>query len=401
MKTRGTYFQNNTDNPIVYGEVDIFNLPKRRLRGEEEKFGKLCKTVCTGFCGTDFELMHMGQRGELGPKFPHGTDRLINGHEGVVYVPDENRFAIVLIRGGNSYDPTRFMDDETYFEYGCDGADGLMSEENYYHPDMLLKIPDGYITGNKLPLSLAKKLVFSDPYACMIFQLERMEDLGSAQNFRLEMAVNKCSEEEGRKIAKEKLFDKVVIFGLGTTGMFIGDLIRQSYPEAEIIFVARSSADSAKVRFALEKAKAKYVRNIFDTEEECAKAIMESLRGKATVFIGTSGSNVESRIAFEYGVLGNNGVYNSFSLGPEVKVKTMPFGFKNHLIFGSINFRQDHMEKAIKILCESDYDRIVELIDLEEVKTDPRGVYENKIYSKEAPLKTMTIWNRDYMDMDK
>jgi hypothetical protein len=400
MKTRGTYLQNSSDNPIVYGEVEIFDLPKRRLRGEEEKLGKLCKTVCTGFCGTDFELMHMGQRGELGSKFPEGTERLINGHEGVVYVPDENRFAIVLIRGGNSYDPTRFMDDETYFEYGCDGADGLMSEENYYHPDMLLKIPDGYITGNKLPLSLAKKLVFSDPYACMIFQLERMEDLGSAQNFRLEMAANKCSEEEGRLRAKKKLFQRVVIFGLGTTGMFIGDLIRQNYPEAEIIFVARSSADSAKVKFAVEKTKAKYVQNIFDTEEECAEAIIAALGGKATTFIGTSGNSIESRIAFDKAVLGNNGIYNSFSLGPEINVKTMPFGFKNYLIFGSINFRQDHMEKAIKILCESDYNRIVELIDLEEVKANPKETYEKKIYSKEAPLKTMTIWDGNYIDMN-
>lgn len=401
MKTKGTYFLNSVNNPIVYGEVEIFNHPKRRLRDEEEKLGKLCKTVCTGFCGTDFELMHMGQRGELGTKFPEGTDRLINGHEGVVYVPDEKRFAIVLIRGGNSYDPTRYMEDETYFEYGCDGADGLMSEENYYHPDMLLEIPKKYITEDKLPLSLAKKLVFSDPYACMIFQLERMEDLGAAQNFRIEMAVNKCSEEEGRKKAKEKLFQRVVIFGLGTTGMFIGDLIRQSYPEAEILFVARSKEDSVKVKYTVNKVKAKYIQNAFNTEEECAKAIIETLGGKATTFIGTSGNSAESRIAFEQGVLGNNGIYNSFSLGPVINIKTMPFGFKNHLIFGSINFRQDHMEKAIKILCESDYDKIVELIDLEEVKADPKGVYENKIYSKEAPLKTMAIWDYNYMDMDR
>ena len=79
----------------------------------------------------------------------------------------------------------------------------------------------------------------------------------------------------------------------------------------------------------------------------------------------------------------------------------MPFGFKNQLIFGSINFRQEHMEKAIKILCESDYDKIVELIDLDEVKKDPKAAYENKIYSKDAPLKTMAIWDSRYIDMDK
>jgi len=84
MKTQGTYFQNSEKEPIVYGEVSIFNTPRRRLRGEEEKEGILCETVCTGFCGTDFELMHMGQRGELESKFPAGLKRLINGHEGVL-----------------------------------------------------------------------------------------------------------------------------------------------------------------------------------------------------------------------------------------------------------------------------------------------------------------------------
>jgi threonine dehydrogenase-like Zn-dependent dehydrogenase len=401
MLTKGTYFQNSKENPIVYGDVEIFNVPRRRLRGEEEKEGILCKTVCTGFCGTDFELMHMGQRGELNSKFPKGTNRLINGHEGVVYVPEQDRFAIVLIRGGNSYDPTRYMDDETYFEYGCDGADGLMSEVNYYHPDMLLEIPKEYLCGDKLPLSLAKKLTFSDPYACMIFQLERMEDLGSAQNFRLEMAKNKCSEEEARRIAKENLFKRVVIFGLGTTGMFVGDLIRQSYPEANIVFVARSEENTPKIQFALKKTKANYVQSNFASEKELAAAIEEKLGGKATTFIGTSGNGVESRIAFDEGVLGNNGIYNSFSLGPVINLKTMPFGFKNHLIFGSINFRQDHMEKAIKILCKSNYDEIVELIELDEVKENPKEVYENKIYSKSAPIKTMAIWDKELMDMHK
>lgn len=401
MITKGTYFQNDKNNPIVYGDVEIFNIPRKRLRGENEKEGLLCKTVLTGFCGTDFELMHMGQRGELKSKFPKGTERLINGHEGVVYIPEQNSYAIVLIRGGNSYDPTRYMDDETYFEYGCDGADGLMSEFNYYHPDMLLEIPKEYIKDEKLPLSLAKKLVFSDPYGCMIFQLERMEDLGSAHNFRLEMAINKCSEEKAREIAKRNLFNKVVIFGLGTTGMFIGDLIRKSYPEAEILFVARSSEESIKVKYAKEKAKAMYLKNDFSSEEELAKAIKNKLGGKATAFIGTSGNIIESKVAFEHDVLSNNGIYNSFSLGPEIKIKTMPFGFKNQLIFGSINFRQDHMEKAIRILCDSEYDKIVELIDIEELKANPQYVYENKIYSKESPLKTATIWDESLIDINK
>lgn len=57
-----------------------------------------------------------------------------------------------------------------------------------------------------------------------------MEDIGEAQNFRVKMAQYKCSEAEAREIARKETFDRVCIFGLGTTGMFIGDLIHQRYP---------------------------------------------------------------------------------------------------------------------------------------------------------------------------
>lgn len=401
MIVKGTYFQNSKDKPLVYGDVEIINPKRRRLRGEEEKEGILAESVIVGFCGTDKELMHMGSEGKLGPKFPAGKDRLINGHEGIVWVPSQNRFAIVLIRGGNSYDPTRYTEEETYFEYGCDGADGLFSDCNYYNPDMLLEIPDGYVKDGKLPLSFAKKLVFPDPYGCMIFQLERMEDIGSAHNFRVAMAKYKCSEEEGRKIAKQHLFDRTVIFGLGTTGMFIGDQIRRNYPEAKILFIARSEEDSPKVKFAKEQAKADYLQSNYDTKEELAIAIKEKLGGTATTFIGVSGSNIEHEIAFQYGVLGNNGIYNSFSLGPKIEFDTMPFGFKNQIILSSINFRQVHMEKAIQLLAKSRYDEIVELIDKEEFIKDPIDAYNNKIYCKGAPLKTAVVWNEKYIDMDR
>ena len=401
MKVKGTYFQNSKEKPLVYGDVEIINPKRRRLRGEPEKEGILAESVIVGFCVTDKELMHMGSEGRLDAKFPEGTKRLINGHEGVVWVPEQNRFAIVLIRGGDSYDPTRYTEDETYFEYGCDGADGLFSDCNYYNPDMLLPIPDGYVKDGKLPLSFAKKMVFPDPYGCMVFQLERMEDIGSAHNFRVEMAKHKCSEEEGRRLAKEHTFDRTVIFGLGATGMFIGDLIRRNYPNAKILFVARSEESSPKVQFALKQAGADYVQSKYDTEEKLADVIKEKLGGTATVFLGVSGSNVEHRIAFEWGVLGNNGIYNSFSLGPKVEFDTMPFGFKNQIILSSINFRQVHMEKAIQILARSNYDEIVELIDKEEFISDPIDAYNNKIYCKGAPLKTAVIWNEKYIDMDR
>ncbi len=398
MQVKGTYFQNDKEHPLVYGDVNLVNPKRRRLRGEEEREGILAESVIVGFCGTDHELMRMGKEGLLNKKFPEGQKRLINGHEGVVWVPSQNRFAIVLIRGGNAYDPTRYTEEESYFEYGCDGADGLFSDHNYYHPDMLLPIPEGYVKEGKLALSFAKKMVFPDPYGCMVFQLERMEDMGSAHNFRVEMAKNKCSEEEARKLAKEHLFDRTVIFGLGTTGMFIGDLIRKNYPDANIVFVARSGADSPKVSFALKQAKAEYVKSDFERKEELAEAICQKLGGTATTFIGTSGSNEEHEIAFKYGVLGCNGIYNSFSLGPVVSFDTMPFGFKNQLILSSINFRQVHMEKAIEILAESHYDEIVELIKKEEFIQDPIAAYENKIYCKGAPLKTAVVWNEKYID---
>ncbi|MBQ4193817.1 MAG: hypothetical protein II650_06130 [Clostridia bacterium] len=397
MKTNATYFQNDPDRPLVYGEAEIDDRPRQRLRGEPLLPGVLCESVIVGFCGTDNELMHMGREGRLTPKFPEGRTRLINGHEGVVWVPSENRFAIVLIRGGDSYDPTRYTEDETYFEYGCDGADGLFSDCNYYNPDMLLEIPDGYVRDGRIDLEAAKKLVFCDPYACMLFQRERMEDLGEAQNFRVEMARRKCTEAEARRIARDSLFKRTVIFGLGTTGMFIGDLIRQNHPDADILFVSRSPTDSPKVKFACEIAGARYVSTAGLDEAASADLIVKTLGGRATVFLGTSGTEVEHRIAFEHRVLGCNGIYNSFSLGPKITFDTMPFGFENHLIFGSINFRQSHMEEAIRLLLKSRYNELVGLIERDEFTADPIGAYENRIYVKGAPMKTAVIWNRKYI----
>ncbi len=401
MKTNGTYFVNDEKTPLRYGEINLINPERQRLRGEDKKSGIEAQTVFAGFCGTDFELMNMGKQGKLCPKFPEGEKRLINGHEGVVWVPSENRFAIVLIRGGDSYDPTRFTEDETYFEYGCDGADGLFSDKNYYNPDMLLHLPKEYEGLETLPISLAKKLVFSDPYACAVFQQERMCDIGMAQNFRVEMAKNKCSEAEAMEIAKESTFNRVCIFGLGTTGLFIAHQIRLHHPNSQILFVGRSSEDSFKVQFAKTEVGGDYLCSDGMTESETAAAIIEKLGGTATVFVGVSGSNVEHRIAFEHQVLGCNGIYNSFSLGPKIQFDTMPFGFKNHVILSSINFTQKHMEEAIEILSKSNFDKLVELIDKDEFISDPIDAYENKIYCKGAPLKTAVIWNDKYIDEEK
>ena len=401
MHTYGTYFQNDPDHPICYGKINLINPLRQRLRGESLASGIEAWPVFQGFCGTDFELMKMGREGKLNKKFPTGQNRLINGHEGVVWVPSQNRFAIVLIRGGDSYDPTRYTEDETYFEYGCDGADGLFCDKNYFLPDMLLPLPPQYADLKVLPLSVAKRLSFADPYACAVFQLERMEDLGEAQNFRVEMAKHKCTEAEARAMAKENIFCRTVIFGLGMTGLFIADQIRRNHPHAQILFVGRSDAATKKVTFAKEIAQADYLCTAGLSEAETAEAIIAKLDGRATLFVGTSGSNVEHRVAFVHKVLGCNGIYDSFSLGPKVCYDTMPFGFENHLIFASINFRQSHMEKAIEILVDSRFDEVVELIDKEEFISDPLDAYENKIFCKGAPLKTGIIWHPEYIDTTK
>ena len=400
-KVFGTYFQNDPLAPLVYGEVGLVNPPRQRLRGEPKKEGIPVRPVIVGFCGTDFELMKMGRKGLLGPKFPEGQKRLINGHEGVVWVPSQDRFAIVLIRGGDSVDPTRYTEDESYFEYGCDQADGLFCDKMYVNPDMLLEIPDGHVHDGKMDLSFAKRMVFPDPFSCMLFQLERMEDLGAAHRFRQTARRHHCGLEEARGIASDEIFERTVIFGLGTTGMFIGDIIRRAHPGARIVFVARSPEDSPKVRFALEKTGAAYVRSAFDSDEALAAAILGALGGRASMFIGVSGSAAESAIAFDQRVLGCNGIYNSFSLGPKIVLDSMPFGFENHLVFGSINFRQDHMEKAIRMLADSDYDRIVELVGRDEFTSDPIGAYENRIYCKNAPMKTAVIWDASRIDAER
>lgn len=400
MNTYGTYFVNDEKAPLRYGEVNLINPPRQRLRGEDEKTGVEALPVFCGFCGTDYELMKMGKKHLLDNKFPDGQTRLINGHEGVVWVPSEKRFAIVLIRGGDSFDPTRFTEDESYFEYGCDKADGIFCDKNYFNPDMLLHLPSKYENLKTLPLSLAEKLVFSDPYACAVFQYERMCDIGEAQNFRVELAKRKCDENYAKKYAIESTFNRVVIFGLGTTGLFIGDQIRRNQKNAKILFVARSDENSPKAQFVKSELGCDYLSTNGMTNRETAQAIIKNLGGKATVFVGTSGTDVEHQIAFEYEVLGCNGIYNSFSLGPRVEYDTMPFGFKNQIIFASINFTQKHMEKAIALLCDSKFDRLVELIDKEEFINNPIGAYENKIYAKGAPLKTAVIWNDKYIDKE-
>ena len=62
MKAYGTYFVNDEKEPLRYGEINLINPPRQRLRGEEKKAGIEALPVFCGFCGTDFELMNISVR---------------------------------------------------------------------------------------------------------------------------------------------------------------------------------------------------------------------------------------------------------------------------------------------------------------------------------------------------
>jgi len=347
----------------------------------------------TGFCGSDWELMQMGRQGLLGPKFPPGQQRLINGHEGVVWVGEQERYAIVLIRGGDAYDPSRFEADETYFEYGCDQADGLMCYENFYHPDMLLEIPAEHLgQGRKLTRRLANRLVFADPMACMLFQRERCEDLLIGHNWRV-YAARGMGRDEAMDAAVREGFARVVIYGLGTTGLLGAIAIKLKYPHAKIVTVGRSAPGGVKDAFL-----SKYFTDItyVQTRPEPADTVAEIVRvlgGRPKVFVAASGNAIEAEIAFEHGLLDHNGIYASFTVGPVVRYDTMPFGFKNHLIFGAINFRRDHMEDAIRMLCELPVDELVREYPLSDLETDPVAFYDEVFRSKQRALKSTCVWD--------
>jgi len=392
-KTTGTYLVNDAQAPLRYGEVNLINPPRRERLGLPEKIGKICQTVMAGFCGTDWELMQMGRRGQLMPKFPLGQQRLINGHEGIVWVPDEGRYAIVLIRGGGAYDPSRFESDESCFEYGCDGADGLMSQENYYHPDMLLKIPEGYLPkGVRLDRKLANRLVFSDPMACMLFQRERLEDLLMGHNWRI-YAARGLGMMKAMDEAVKDGFARVVIYGLGSAGTLSAIAIKDKYPNASIVTIGRTPQGGEKDRFLRKNwPDIQYIQADADPSST-ARAIVERLGGRPKIFMATSGNAIESDVALRHGLLDNNGIYASFSLGPMVSFDTMPFGFKNQLIFGAINFRRDHMEAAIRLLCRSPVDDLVREHSFSSLADDPLGFYDDIYRGPSRAVKSVVVWN--------
>ena len=52
MKTKATFFQNSKEKPLVYGEINLINPCRQRLRGEKALEGIEAYPVFCGFCGT-------------------------------------------------------------------------------------------------------------------------------------------------------------------------------------------------------------------------------------------------------------------------------------------------------------------------------------------------------------
>ncbi len=395
MKTTGTYLVNDPNRPLRFGEVNLINPPRRERRGLPLRKGVKCRTVMTGFCGTDWELLQMGRRGELAPKFPPEQKRLINGHEGVVWVPDEQRYAIVLIRGGDAYDPSRFEGDESYFEYGCDRADGLMSHEDYYHPDMLLQIPEEHLPkGEKLSRQIARRLVFSDPMSCMMFQRERVEDLLVGHNWRL-YAARGLDQGQAFETAIHDGFARVVIYGLGGTGILGAIAIKEKYPHANIVTVGRSEPGGVKDSFLAKYWEGVHYVQVREDPADTTQEVIRILGGRPRVFFGCSGNAIEAEVAFKHGLLDNNGIYASFSLGPVVSYASMPFGFKNQLIFGAINFRREHMEAAIRLLCRLPVDELTGELPLDDLAEDPIAFYHEVYRGEGRALKSTCVWDEE------
>jgi len=398
LMTTGSYVVNDRERPIRFGEVEIENRETRATLKHERRKGILCHTVITGFCGSDYEFMKMGRELNFSHKFPAGKNRLINGHEGVLYVPEWKKFAVLSVRGGEAVDPSRFRDDETYFEYGCDKIDGIMSYEGFFNPDLLIPLSDKMLSScGKIPLSLAKKLCFADPAACVLFQKERIRDLLSAHNFRLYLTEG-LHEEAAREKAFREGFQRVVIFGCGGTGLPAAMLLGGD-TTGSMVVVARGSEDTRKIRFLKENTSAVYVRSNIP-EEELAQKIINALGGKASLFFTASGTSLESKIAFDHGVLANNGIYVSFSVGPRLDVDTMGLGFKNQLIFGAINFRKEHMEKSVEMLRKMPLDHLVKIYPLEKFRRDPVAFYHKVYVEDKGVVKAAVLWREELIDME-
>jgi len=391
---------NDKYNPIRYSEVRIKSKLKQTDKYNPPSKEVLAKNVITGFCGTDIKLMEMGEKRILTSNFPKGENRLINGHEVIAYNPKTKNYGVLLARGGNSDEPTRFKDDETIFEYGC-SEDGGMCYESFYHPDMLLDIPKKALNKNgKLKEDIAKRLIFSDAYACAMFQRERIEEIAFGHNYRLFL-----KEEGNEKKAKEKaikeIYKRVVVFGPGTTGFFTAIEIDRACKEhnikSNIIAIGRRS-DMPQVNYLKKNTDVRYMQNKYKDIKELAGIVEAGLGGKATLFIAASGDSIEGKLAFKYGLLGNNSIYDNISLGTKIKLNSFQLSFSNQIVFGSVNYRREHMEKAIEKLVEMPVENLVNTFLPEEVKKDPVLFFKTRAHPLDGKsIKSAVVWNKELL----
>ncbi len=399
-KTKGTFLVNDKNNPVRFGEITIKNKTWQTDKNSKTKKGILVKNVMTGFCGTDYKLMDMGEKNELSNNFPKDKNRLVNGHEVIAYNPKNKKYGVLLVRGGNARDATRFSENEQIFEYGC-SEDGGMCYESYYHPDMLLKVPEKALQNSKLTEKMAKKLIFSDPYACAIFHRERIEEMASAHNFRIFLN-EEGSEKKARLRAIKEIYKRIVVFGPGTTGFFMAIELDKACKEhnipVNIIAIGRSS-NTPQAEYFNKYTKVKYVQNTYgDNLKMLSEHVKRMLNGNATLFVGASGDGLESKLAFEHKLLGNNAVYDNLSLGPDIKINSFSFSFNNQLLMGSVNYRKEHMEKAILKLIDMPLDNLVKIYNPSDIEKNPMSFYKNEAYSrKDRTIKSAVIWDKSLL----
>ena len=70
MKVKATYFQNDKNNPLCYGDVELINPKRQRLRGEEAKEGIVAESAFVGFCGNGQRISQYGSCREYVAQVP-------------------------------------------------------------------------------------------------------------------------------------------------------------------------------------------------------------------------------------------------------------------------------------------------------------------------------------------
>lgn len=399
-KTEALYLMDG-ERPARFGQVTVHNVPTQCDGLHEIRPGVPAETVIAAVCGSDLEYVALARKGRLHEKYPPGRQRLINGHEGLLWVPSEERYGILHVRGGSDPDPTRYAEGQLLFEYGCHRADGLFSRTGFFNPDMILPLPTGAVTDDqKLDRKLALRMLFSDTCACVLFLAERIQDVAAGHNWRLFKDQAHGDRLEAERLAVQQAFTRVLITGCGTSGflaaLLFDRLLEELDADGRILVASGVAEDNPRVSFLLRHCRrVSYLNRMGRDLPALAEQVRAELGGGATVVAATSGHQWESQLAFDHHTLGNNGIYASFSVGPRVSYDTFDFVFANHLIFGSVNFRRDHMREAARRLVELPLEELVKVYRVDEVVGDPTAFYDGLRDALSHHLKAAIVWQED------